>query len=263
MKFVLICHDDEPLTRYGMARWLASFANLVAIVVISEDSSRLTTRVKKELKRSGFLGFLDVMAFRCYHKFFLAKQEKTYESQTITELNLLFPNISSDTRIHYTSSPNSEKTRKFLEGLEFDFTIARCKSILKESIFSLATKGTFVMHPGICPEYRNAHGCFWAMVNEDYRRIGMTLLKVDKGIDTGPIYGFFSGVYDLLENSHNTIQSKVVFDNLTQIGEKFQDIYYDRAETIDVTGNKSGTWGQPWLSKYLLWKRSYKNSKGK
>ena len=32
-----------------------------------------------------------------------------------------------------------------------DLAIARCKALLKESIFSVPGKGTFVMHPGICP----------------------------------------------------------------------------------------------------------------
>jgi hypothetical protein len=263
MQFVLICHDDEPLTRDGMARWLGSFADLVAVVVISEDSSRLSTRIKKEVKRSGLLGFLDVIAFRIYHKLFFAKLERSYEYQVLEELNSRFSDVSSNTNIHYTSSPNCKETQNFLEKLEFDFAIARCKSILKEDIFSLAKKGTFVMHPGVCPEYRNAHGCFWAMVNEDYERIGMTLLKVDKGIDTGPIYGFYGGDFDLLAESHNTIQAKVVFNNLTQISEKFKDIYEGSAETIDVTGHKSGTWGQPWLSKYLKWKYNYKKNKAR
>ena len=69
-----------------------------------------------------------------------------------------------------------------------DLAIARCKVILKREIFEIPRVGTFVMHPGICPEYRNAHGCFWALVNRDLDRVGMTLLRVDAGIDTGPVY---------------------------------------------------------------------------
>jgi len=36
------------------------------------------------------------------------------------------------------------------------------------------------MHPGICPEYRNSHGCFWALANDDPERVGVTLLQIDK-----------------------------------------------------------------------------------
>src|SRR5436309_328007 len=32
---------------------------------------------------------------------------------------------------------------------------------------SLPARGTFVLHTGICPEYRNAHGCFWALARSE------------------------------------------------------------------------------------------------
>lgn len=257
MKFVLICHDDEPLTNEGMARWLASFSELAGIVIISENSSRITKRIKMEVKRSGILGFVDVLMFRLYYKIFMAKRDVKYNLEAINELRLKYPEIPIDTKIHQTQSPNSDDTIAFLQSIPHDFAIARCKSILKEEVFIQAEIGTFVMHPGICPEYRNAHGCFWAMVNEDYDNIGMTLLKVDKGIDTGPIYGYFKSDLELLQETHNTIQAKVVFDNLDAIKDKFIDIYQGLAVPLGVKGRKSGTWGQPWLSKYLLWKNNY------
>ena len=258
MKFVLICHDDEPLTKDGMSRWLASFGELVAVVIISENSSRLSTRIKKEIKRSGILGFLDVIAFRFYHKLYMSKKDLAYEQSTLKFLTETYPQLSENTKIFRTDSPNSQETLEFLSELDFDFAIARCKSILKEEIFTQAKNGTYVMHPGVCPEYRNAHGCFWAVVNEDYQRIGMTLLKVDKGIDTGPVYGYFGGDFDLLNETHNIIQSRVVFDNLDEIKQKFFDIFNGTAQPINTQGRKSGTWGQPWLSVFLKWKTKYK-----
>jgi len=45
-----------------------------------------------------------------------------------------------------------------------------------------ARSAAFVLHPGICPEYRNAHGCFWALVNRDLARVGVTLLRADRGV---------------------------------------------------------------------------------
>jgi len=240
-----------------MARWLGFFSELVAIVVISEGSGRKSARIKKEISRSGILGFIDILAFRLYYKFFMAEKDKLYEENLLTSLMAQYPELNDSTKVHYTQSPNNEETKEFLAELDFDFSIARCKSILKEDIFEQAKIGTFVMHPGICPEYRNAHGCFWAMVNEDYDSIGMTLLKVDKGIDTGPVYGYYNGEHNLKEDSHHTIQSRVVFDNLPALEQKFSDIYNGVAQTIPVSGRKSGIWGQPWLSKYLRWKNKY------
>ena len=70
--------------------------------------------------------------------------------------------------------------------------VARCKRILKERIFAVPRPGTYVLHPGICPEYRNAHGAFWALARRDLDKVGLTLLRIDKGVDTGPVYGYFT-----------------------------------------------------------------------
>jgi methionyl-tRNA formyltransferase len=80
------------------------------------------------------------------------------------------------------------------------------------------------MHPGICPEYRNAHGCFWALANGDSARVGMTLLKIDKGVDTGPVYGHYTYPYDERHESHVVIQHRVVFENLEALREKLEHI---------------------------------------
>ncbi len=102
------------------------------------------------------------------------------------------PRVSTRSSRSGVSSPNCAAAAEFLQAANCDIALACCKHILKPEIFEIPRQGTFVMHPGICPEYRNAHGCFWAMVNGDLSRVGMTLLKVDKGIDNrpgpGPLY---------------------------------------------------------------------------
>ena len=43
------------------------------------------------------------------------------------------------------------------------------------------------LHVGITPEYRGVHGGYWSIVNKDVENFGVSLHKVDKGIDTGEI----------------------------------------------------------------------------
>ena len=131
-------------------------------------------------------------------------------------------------------------------------------SFFKEEIFSIPTCGTFVMHPGICPEYRNAHGCFWALANRDLERVGMTLLRIDRGVDTGPIFAFYHCQLDEIEDSHIIIQHRTVFENLDDIQAQLTSIYRREAIHIDMTGRKSAAWGQPWMTRYLSWKRAAK-----
>jgi len=60
------------------------------------------------------------------------------------------------------------------------------------NIFAIPQLGTFVLHPGICPEHRNSHGCFWALANDDLRNVGMTLLRMNRGVGAGPLYAQYS-----------------------------------------------------------------------
>ena len=110
------------------------------------------------------------------------------------------------------------------------------------------------MHPGICPEYRNAHGCFWALAKRDLNKVGMTLLKIDKGVDTGPAYGYYTSRYDELTESHIVIQHRVVLDNLDALRTKLLEIFGGVATPLDTSGRPSAVWGKPWLTSYLKWK---------
>jgi methionyl-tRNA formyltransferase len=252
---VLICHDSEPLNRLGLARWMASFTDLAAVVEIHEPPGRLWKRIKREYKRVGAGRFPDVLAFRIYSRLMLASAERQWEERLLRSLEGRYPDLAPSTRILKTASPNSAETEELLREVQPDLIIARCKSILSARIFKQAKAGTFVMHPGICPEYRNAHGCFWALARRDKDNVGMTLLKVDEGVDTGPVYGYYRCTYDEVRETHNMIQHRVVFENLDALRAKVEEIMAGTAQTIDTRGRASRAWGQPWLSSYLRWKR--------
>lgn len=257
MKTLLICHEGAMLDQEILARWLASFSDLVGIVVLREKSERKFKRIKRELMRSGVLRFADVTAFRIYRKLFLAAEDEAWEKGEIERLKQIYPK-AVETSVLISHSPNSAEVEQFIKEKQPDIIIARCKVILKKRIFSLAKTGTFVMHPGICPEYRNAHGCFWALARGDFDKVGMTLLQIDEGVDTGPTYGYYSYDYDSLSESHTRIQNRVVTENLSKIEEKLKEIQQGTAERIPVEGRESQTWGHPWLTEYLAWKRRAK-----
>ena len=254
MKTLLICHDGAQLDQVILARWLNSFSELVGIVIVQEPSSRMWQRVRREVKRIGVPRFLDALAFRLYYRLFIAGKDAQWERREINQKCAVYPELTSITRILKTPSPNTLDSEGFIRDLRPDIVVARCKTLLKESVFSVAGKGTFVMHPGICPEYRNAHGCFWALANGDLDKVGMTLLRIDKGVDTGPPFGYFTYAFDEERESHIVIQHRVVLENLDSLRSKLVEIFEGNAVPLSTTGRPSATWGQPWLSKYLSWK---------
>jgi methionyl-tRNA formyltransferase len=260
MKTLLICHDGAELDLVILARWLNSFSTLVGIVVIQEPQSRVWRRIRREIKRIGALHFLDVLAFRLYYRIVLAGTDRQWERRELAEKRLIYPEITPDTEILKTSSPNTPQTKAFISRLNPDIVLARCKVLLKEDIFSLPAKGTFVMHPGVCPEYRNAHGCFWALASRDLHKVGMTLLRIDRGVDTGPVFGYYSYSFDEVRESHIVIQHRVVLENLDALREKLLEIDTGTAIPLSTSGRSSSEWGQPWLTKYLEWKSRAKRA---
>jgi folate-dependent phosphoribosylglycinamide formyltransferase PurN len=259
MRTLLICHHDDALNRKGMARWLSSFSDLAGVVVIQEEGGRMRARIKREIKRIGYFRFLDVLAFRFYYKLKLAEGDAAVEHEMLEKLEAQYPASQAPELI--TPSPNSAESQKFIREAAPDLVIARCKTLLSERIFTIPKIGTFVMHPGVCPEYRNAHGCFWALSRRQIDKVGMTLLRIDKGVDTGPVFGYFTYPFDEKRESHIIIQHRVVFDNLDQIAAKLGEIYRGTATPVSTVGRESAAWGQPWLTRYLAWKRAAANTR--
>jgi hypothetical protein len=254
VRTVLICHAEAPLHRDGIARWLASVSELAGILVIAEPPRTRWRRARRELRRSGIAGFLDVIAFRAYYRLAWARSDRAWSRRVLTDLRSQFLPVPPATPICITGSPNSAEAQQFVRAAEADVALALCKTILRPAVFETPRFGTFVLHPGICPEYRNAHGCFWALATRDLRRVGMTLLRVDRGIDTGPIFGQYGCSFDERRESHVVIQHRAVLENLTEIGSRLVEIVEGDAVPIDVGTRHSAVWGQPRLTAYLHWK---------
>ena len=176
----------------------------------------------------------------------LAAGDRDWERRAVARLRSLYPKRPDAPEL-VVPSPNDTEVQAFIADRKPDLIIARCKTLLSERIFAIPPLGTFVMHPGICPEYRNAHGCFWAMAMGDFRNVGMTLLRIDRGVDTGPVFGYFRVDPDPSE-SHVVTQHRAVLDHLDTVRDALIEIAAGRSSPVDTTGRPSAVWGQPWLT---------------
>jgi len=259
---VLICHEQDRLDTEGLASWLASTMKLAGLIIIRDSRNRLWRAARREIRRVGWLRFVDVIAFRAFARLRLARRDAAWKESELRRLRQRYPADLESVPSIVVSSPNSDESRTFIERLRPDIAIARCKVILKRAIFDVPRAGTFVMHPGICPEYRNAHGCFWALARRDLHRVGMTLLRVDPGVDTGPV--FLHGTYDFDEvaESHSVIQYRAVFEILDAIVAVLTSICRgEHVEPVNTDGRESAVWGQPRLTTYLRWKWNARRSR--
>lgn len=256
LRTFLICHRGTALHEDGLARWLGAETDLCGVLSVNEDRSVLARRARRQLRRVGPFRFLDVLAFRAYYRLLLRSRDEAYERVVLAKLEDAYPPCDSSVPRLTVRSPNDPEAEAFIRSCAPDLTLALCKNLLKKRVFSIPRHGTFVLHPGICPEYRNAHGCFWALARGDVANVGMTMLRIDEGVDTGPIYGYFRSTFDETAESHVRIQHRMTFDNLDRILALMHRIAAGEARPLDTTGRPTATWGQPWLSSYLRWKRA-------
>jgi peptidoglycan/xylan/chitin deacetylase (PgdA/CDA1 family) len=82
----------------------------------------------------------------------------------------------------------------------------------------------------------------------------MTLLQVDRGVDTGPVLAHFR-LKPTPSESHVITEHRAVLDHLDEIRGVLLAVAAQKATTIDTTGRRSATWGQPWLSAFLRLRR--------
>ena len=256
VRTVLIHHDDSALDRDVVAPWLGSFSELAGVVVVREPRSNRLARIRREVRRSGLVRLFDVLAFRLYYQLRFASRDRSWEARERAQLSRRYPRVRGDVPELITPDPNSREAEQFIRDCRPDLVVARSRVLLDEQVFSIPPLGTFVMHPGITPEYRNSHGCFWALANRDLARVGLTLLLIDQGVDTGAVFGYFTYAYDELRESHEVIQKRMLLENLDALRDRLLEVERGEAATIDTSGRASAAWGQPWLTKYARWKRA-------
>lgn len=259
-RVALICHRHDVFNRELISRWLASFAELVGIVEIEDRREVMWRRLRAERRRIGAARLLDVIAFRLYYRAAFAAADAAWQRTVVARAMAVWKAPNPAPPVLRTHDPNDEAVRAFLERLAPDLVIARCKWLLRRAVYSVPRLGTFVLHPGICPQYRNAHGCFWALASDDPDNVGLTLLAIDDGIDTGPIYGYYRYPLDALRESHVRIQQRVFLENADAIRDQLLAIAAGRAAPLPVADVPSRNWGQPWLSAYLRYRRRLRNA---
>jgi folate-dependent phosphoribosylglycinamide formyltransferase PurN len=255
-RVALICHADDRMNSELVQRWLRSFARVTGVVLIAEKPGTVWRRLRAEYRRVGLVRLIDVLLFRLYYLARLRAADDAWEREEIERRLRRLPPVPADASVLVTADPNSDATVKFLRAAAPDLMVARCKWLLRKEVYEIPARGTFVLHPGICPQYRNAHGCFWALANRDLTNVGLTLLRVDAGIDTGPVYGYFRYPFDERSESHIKIQHRAMLENLDAIKRVLLEVCAGRVEPIPVASTGSRAWGQPWLSAYLRWKRA-------
>lgn len=144
---------------------------------------------------------------------------------------------------------NSAANVELIRRLQPDVIVTSGCPILKPEIFGLARLATINIHWGIAPKYRGENTLFWPLYYNDEANIGVTIHKIDAGIDTGPIlaHGFVECGPEDGEASVTVKAAQVAARLLPGIVAKID-------ETASATGQVSQEAGTLFLGRQRTWR---------
>lgn len=90
-------------------------------------------------------------------------------------------------KVVYLKSVNDPECISLLKQVNPELVIVNGTRIISKEVLSSIHVKFINIHAGITPKYRNVHGAYWAVVNNDMANCGVTVHLVDPGIDTGEI----------------------------------------------------------------------------
>ena len=154
--------------------------------VIREEKPALAGFLKRRIKKLGLRKVAGQLFFSALIVPLLARQSKRRMRQIISENHLDTSEIPSD-KVIEVPSVNSDLTVSELKRLAPAVVVVNGTRIIQEQVLACVPAVFLNTHAGITPMYRGVHGGYWALACGDKTNCGVTIHKVDKGIDTGSI----------------------------------------------------------------------------
>ncbi len=94
---------------------------------------------------------------------------------------------TSKKNLKFIKNLKNKKLIQFIKSKKFNLIIsAGFPHIFKPNFFNLTKYGILNLHAGKLPKYRGGSPLVWQIINNE-KKIGISVIKIDKGIDTGDI----------------------------------------------------------------------------
>ena len=144
---------------------------------------------------------------------------------------------------------NSEACRAFLGEQRPSVVLVMGTRLIEEATLSAANAPFVNYHAGITPKYRGVHGAYWARAAGDAANCGVTVHRVDAGIDTGAIL-YQARIVPEPRDNFSTYPYLQLTAGLPLLARAGEDALSGRLAPIEVD-LPSKLWSHPTLWSYL------------
>lgn len=251
----LILYHSDPIQDLK-ADLIASQFPVSAFVQVQERRAPAHTYLWRRFKRFGALKVADETAWRLAYRFMERAQDQEQERQLVTGLRRTVPAGYQRPSTHQVESITSPEGQKLLQDLKPDVCIIMLNVMLPKRIFNIPPLGMLIFHPGLVPEYRGVHCGLWAIAGDDVNRIGWSLLRIDEGVDTGPVLAQgLAKTIDPARENYAIMQHKAQFDGVPEVVAAMQQLAAGQTPQVSTACRASGNYTHPGLSDYLRYRR--------
>jgi hypothetical protein len=250
MKTYFLFHDRW--CQYIKADWAASRFPFDGFIVIRKTRPWFGEYLWKRARRIGFGKVADELALRCYWLLRHGARDNRMLKELMARVQKDIPPTYKRPPVYHVDDINSDEAARLLRELAPDACVLMVHPIIKEKIFSIPRLGMLVFHPGVTPEYRGPHSAFWATLNQELWGIGWSLLRINKGIDTGQVLAQATTKdVDPLTESHVFMQHKAHVDGMPAVVEVLRKLEVGEQPVVPMVNRKSTNYTHPGLSDYF------------
>jgi len=216
------------------------------------NCSNKIKRIGKRAKKHGILKVINELCFHIFDRFYLRKNEFKFRN-TKPEY---FINYNAPTcPTYFVEDIHDDKWLSLIKSYSPDIIFSMCCNVIfKQILYKIPTYGTFVLHEGLCPEYKGLHTTLWALFKKEYGFIGYTLFKIDDNIDDGKI--LTQANYTLKHNESiktwSWIGHNALIEGLDNIKDALRRLEKDKGFIpIDITNRNSCSYTWMTFTKFI------------
>ena len=251
MSDVVLLVDNSDLSRIIYHALNAEF-HIKAVV--REARIERFTLFSKRVKRLGFHAAVGQAEFALFVMPWLKLESRRRRREIMIEYGMDDSPLPAR-RVVDVPSVNCNESMILLQNLRPKVILVNGTRILEERLLD-ATKAVLLnTHVGITPRYRGVHGGYWALASGDPDHCGVTVHKIDKGIDTGDIVAQ-AVIRPKRSDNFSTYPLLQIANAIPILKHAIHDALIGRLETVQAQDEKSKLWSHPTALQYLKMRSS-------
>ena len=221
--------------------------------IIIEQPTPLLTLAKRRAKKIGYFKVFGQIIFRLLVVPILKIKSKKRIVEIVEEYKLNTSFLPLE-KIINVENINSEASISFITNEAADIIIVNGTRIISAKVLN-AIGDTIIIntHLGITPNFRGSHGGYWALVKNEPNNFGITIHKVDTGIDTGTIVKQARALVNKDDNfvTYPFLQIAIAKNTMLDVLKEFNKTRV--IETIEIKQTESKLYYNPTVFQYLYY----------